>query len=61
MECEYAKQGRQRSMCECTLRGDMCGYVYYCHPESRIKNTSGYLTCVRRVRANEKKEKGEKG
>ena len=59
MECEYAKEGRRRTDCECTLRGDLCGYVYYCHPECRIKNTSGYIKCVRRTRANEEKLKGE--
>lgn len=59
MECEYAKQGRKRTDVICTLREDMCGYVYYCHPECRMKNTSGYIDCVRRSYAKEKKLKGE--
>lgn len=57
MECEYAKlKNGSRTQCECTLRKDSCGYVYYCHPDQVVKNTTGYINCVRRRKAQEKKE-----
>ena len=60
MECEYAKQkDNSRTICECTLKGDFCGFVYFCHDERRVKNTSRYVTCVRRTKALKKKEGGE--
>lgn len=60
MECEYAKQkDNSRTICECTLKGDFCGFVYFCHDERRVKNTSRYVTCVRRTKALKKKEEGE--
>lgn len=57
MSCEFAKikQG-SRTECECTLRQDMCGFVYFCHAERIVKNTAGYETCTRRTRALKKKE-----
>ena len=60
MDCEYAKQkDNSRTACECTLKGDFCGFVYYCQDERRVKNTSRYVTCVRRKKALNKKEEGE--
>lgn len=60
MECEYANpKENSRTVCECTLRGDFCGFVYYCQDERRVKNTARYVTCVRRTKALKKKEEGE--
>lgn len=58
MDCEYAKK-KSRTECECVLRHDFCGYVYYCNDERTIKNTTRYVNCSRRKREQEKKEGGE--
>lgn len=57
MDCKYGKT-KSRTECECILKGDFCGYVYYCTDERIVKNTSRYVNCVRRKRALEK-EGGE--
>lgn len=60
MDCEYAKRkADSRTVCECTLKGDFCGFVYFCPDERVVKNTARYVNCVRRTRALEKKEEGE--
>ena len=60
MGCEYAKKkANSRTVCECTLKGDFCGFVYFCHDERTIKNTARYVTCKRRLKALNKQEEGE--
>lgn len=60
MDCEYAKKKpNSRTECECTLKGDFCGFVYFCRDERTVKNTPRYETCVRRTRAFKKEEEGQ--
>ena len=58
MDCEYAKI-KSRTECECVLKGDFCGFVYFCRDERTVKNTPRYETCVRRTKALKKEEEGQ--
>lgn len=61
MQCQYGQQYSRgsRKKCRCKITNDMCGFVYFCAPENRYKNTGGYENCVLRQKEMSKEETAE--
>ena len=52
---EFSCGGHRR--CRCAITQEMCGFVYFCAPDNRYKNTRGFENCViRQKNLNEKKK-----
>lgn len=58
MQCQFGQEfsrGGHRK-CRCKITNGMCGFVYYCAPENRYKNTGGYENCLLRTKELSKQE-----